>query len=225
MDYTQKRQEMVRIIEEEDVYTSTYTGKGSIDKQILKVMAEIPRHEFVPKLMRFFAYDNGPVHIGNGQTISQPYIVALMTDLISPQPDHKILDIGTGSGYQAAILSRLVRQVYSVEIVESLAIEAIARLQGLKYENIEIKVGDGALGWEEHCPYDGIIVAAATPTIPSNLIEQLKPGGKLVLPLGISTKVQELVVIEKKENGEGELRHILPVVFVPLISKYEDIVD
>ncbi len=221
MEFVEERQEMIRVIKEEAAYTYAYTGKKSIDSVILQVMAEIPRHEFVPKAMWPYAYANGPLYIGSGQTISQPYIVALMTDLLSPEPGHTVLDIGTGSGYQAAILSRLVKQVHSVEIVETLALEAKTRLHRLGYDNIEIKIGDGAQGWEEHSPFDGIVVAAATPFVPPNLVAQLKPGGKLVMPLGSSNKAQELIVVEKKENGETDQRYVLPVIFVPLVENHE----
>jgi len=221
MEFVEERQEMIRVIKEEAAYTSVYTGKKSIDSQILQVMSEIPRHEFVPKAMHSYAYENGPLYIGCGQTISQPYIVALMTDLLSPKPEHTILDIGTGSGYQAAILSRLVKQVYGVEIVGTLAREAKTRLHRLGYDNIELKIGDGTQGWAQHSPFDGIIVAAATPFVPAKLVAQLKPGGKLVMPLGFSNKAQELIVIEKNEKGETDQRYVLPVVFVPLVADRE----
>lgn len=218
MDYSRQQQEMIRVIEEEAAYTVAYTGKATIDSRILQVMATVPRHEFVPKAMQCFAYENGPLYIGSGQTISQPYIVALMTDLLAPLPDHKVLDVGTGSGYQAAILSQLVKQVYSIEIVESLADKAKDRLKRLAYNNVLVTTGDGSQGWKAHSPYDGIIVAAATLVMPMELIAQLKPGGKLVLPLGLANRTQELVVIEKDENGGFNQRYILPVAFVPLVS-------
>ena len=165
MDFSKQQREMIRVIEEEAAYATAYTGKATIDSRVLQAMATVPRHEFVPKAMQCFAYENGPLYIGHGQTISQPYIVALMTDLLMPQPEHRILDVGTGSGYQAAVLSLLVKQVYSVEIVESLAASAKQRLLHLGYHNIQVKNGDGTQGWEAHSPYDGIVVAAATPII------------------------------------------------------------
>ena len=219
MDFSKQQREMIRVIEEEAAYATAYTGKATIDSRVLQAMATVPRHEFVPKAMQCFAYENGPLYIGHGQTISQPYIVALMTDLLMPQPEHRILDVGTGSGYQAAVLSLLVKQVYSVEIVESLAASAEQRLLHLGYHNVQVKNGDGTQGWEAHSPYDGIVVAAATPITPLQLIAQLKPGGKLVLPLGLANRTQELVVIEKQADGEFHQRYILPVAFVPLVNE------
>jgi len=210
---------MVREIEWEARYASAYTGKETIDPHILQVFEQVPRHDFVPERMSDEAYENGPLPIGHGQTISQPYIVALMIDLIEPKPEHTVLDIGTGSGYQAAILSHLVAKVYGVEIVEPLAEQARRRLKKMGCQNVEVKTGDGNEGWAEHGPYDGILVAAATPTIPQALVEQLKLGGKLVLPIGEQFYAQELVLVTKSEDGKTQIRNVLPVSFVPLVSR------
>lgn len=212
---------MLRVIEQEARHTRGYIGKSEFDPRVMKAMDEVPRHEFVPENARAFAYDNTPVYIGHGQTISQPYIVALMTDLLSPKPGHKILDIGTGSGYQAAILSRLVSRVYSIEIISTLAEQARSLFDTLGYRNIEVNNDDGYGGWQEYSPYDGIVVAAATPIIPSALVRQLKPGGTLVLPLGSPHFNQELVTVKKSLQGELSTRYVLPVSFVPMVGKSE----
>ena len=158
--------------------------------------------------------------IGYGQTISQPYIVALMTDLLNPEPGHVILEVGTGSGYQAAILSLLVKQVYSTDIVEPLATEARERLQRLGYANVEVRAGDGYHGWVEHAPFDGIVVTAAAPSIPGPLIDQLRPGGRLVIPVGLPYQFQELMLVEKSEDNKVHTKDILGVAFVPLTGKH-----
>jgi protein-L-isoaspartate(D-aspartate) O-methyltransferase len=214
------REQMIHDIEMEVRYTRAYIGKDAFDERVMRAMAEVPRHKFVPPDMEFYAYDNRPLSIGNGQTISQPYIVALMTDLLEPQAHHIVLDIGTGCGYQAAILSRLVKQVYSVEIIPALGEQSRERLHRLGYDNIEIRIGDGYFGWPEHAPYDGIVVAATTPTIPPELTAQLKPGGKLVLPVGREFMAQELMVVEKDTDSNLATRDVLPVAFVPLTGKH-----
>jgi len=216
--YDRPRENMIRVIEREAKDTYSYTGKRFFDERVMKAMEKVPRHEFVPEDMRDLAYINGPVSIGHGQTISQPYIVALMTALLSPQPDHKVLDVGTGSGYQAAILSRLVNTVYSVEIVSSLAEQAKSRFQALGYHNIKVNIDDGYAGWLDESPYDGIVVAAATPVIPIALVQQLNPGGIMVLPLGDPNKYQELITVNKTMQGEISTRSILPVSFVPMVG-------
>ncbi len=189
---------------------------GSIDPKVLTVIGKVPRHEFVPSEFQSWAYADGPVGIGHGQTVSQPYIVALMTDLLEPQPDDVILEIGTGSGYQAAVLSQLVARVYSLEIIPELADEATSRLRRLGCSNVEVKATDGYSGWGEHAPFDGIIVTAAAPHVSPYLVEQLKPGGRLVIPVGPPHGRQELQVISKDEAGEVTSRDVLPVAFVPL---------
>ena len=219
--WTTRKQRMLRDIEMEVEYTRNMIGKAVLDSRVMAAMKAVPRHEFVPPEGQDQAYYNGPLPIGYGQTISQPYIVALMTDLLEPEADHVVLEVGTGSGYQAAILSRLVKQVYSLEIVEPLAQRAAKALQRLGYDNVECRAGDGYNGWPEHAPFDGIMVTAAAPTIPPPLIEQLKPGGRLVLPLGLPHYNQELMVVEKHTSGETTVRDVLGVVFVPLTGEIE----
>ncbi len=209
-------QEMVRDIEREVELTRSLIGKDALDERVMRAMAEVPRHEFIPEHARSMAYVDGPVSIGHGQTISQPYMVALMTDLLDPQPEDLILEIGTGSGYQAAVLSHLVKKVYSIENVAPLAEESRERLQRLGYANVEVRSGDGYWGWPEHAPYDGIIVTAAAPHVPQPLVDQLKPGARLVIPVGGGFYAQELVYIEKGEGGETMQHSVLGVAFVPL---------
>ncbi|MDD2661228.1 MAG: protein-L-isoaspartate(D-aspartate) O-methyltransferase [Methylococcales bacterium] len=209
-------QRMVNDIEMEIHLTRHLIGKNSFDDRVMAAMKRVPRHEFLPGDLRYCAYDNGPAPIGSGQTISQPYIVALMSDLLNTRPSDIILEIGTGSGYQAAILSQLVQQVYSIEIIEDLATEARKRLNKLGYDNIEVRNDDGYSGWLEHAPYDGVIVTAAAPHIPQPLIDQLRAGARLVIPVGLPYSHQELMVVKKKTNGEAETRQVLGVAFVPL---------
>ncbi len=207
---------LLQDIEAEVALTRTWIGKERLDSRVMEAMAAVPRDEFVPPESRAYAFDNGPVPIGRGQTISQPYIVALMTDLLAPAPADTVLEVGTGSGYQAAVLSLLARQVFSLEIIPELAASAATRLDRLGYRNVTVRQADGYYGWSEHAPYDGIIVTAAAPSIPPPLIAQLKPGGKLVIPVGLPYAHQELVVIEKSLGGEVERRNVLGVAFVPL---------
>jgi protein-L-isoaspartate(D-aspartate) O-methyltransferase len=186
----------------------------------MKVLAEVPRHEFVPVEIRDRAYENRPQPIGFGQTISQPYIVAIMTDLIAPRAGHKALEIGTGSGYQAAVLSPLVDKVYTMEIVEPLGTQAMERLKRLGYDNIEVSIADGYYGWQEHAPFDIIIDTAAASHIPPPLIKQLKPGGKMIIPVGSRFMTQQLLLIEKDADEQTTVRQILPVRFVPLTGEH-----
>ncbi len=210
------RAAMLRDIEDEVVYTRREIGKDAFDERVMAAMASVPREEFVPESHRVLAFANGPLPIGHGQTISQPYIVALMTDLLQPRTDATILEVGTGSGYQAAVLAQLVRQVYSVEIIAALAQAADERLRRLGYANVAVRHGDGYAGWAEHAPYDGIIVTAAAPGVPPPLVEQLKPGGRLVIPVGLPGCVQVLQVIDKIDDGTTRSRDVLMVAFVPL---------
>jgi len=196
-------------------------GKNSLNDRVMTAMKKVPRHEFLPPDLRYCAYDNGPAPIGSGQTISQPYIVALMSDLLDTKPSDIILEIGSGSGYQAAVLSQLVQQVYSVEIIEDLATAARKRLIKLGYNNVEIRNDDGYFGWSEHAPYDGIIVTAAAPHIPQPLIDQLRTGARLVIPVGFPYSYQELMVVEKRANGEIETQMVLGVSFVPLTGEHD----
>ncbi|WP_198244735.1 protein-L-isoaspartate(D-aspartate) O-methyltransferase [methane-oxidizing endosymbiont of Gigantopelta aegis] len=219
-------QRMIKDIEQEARLTRHLTGKEALDPRVIAAMRQVPRHAFVPEDLTYLAYENGPIPIGAGQTISQPYIVALMTDLLKTRPTDRILEIGTGSGYQAAVLSQLVQKVYSIEIIESLAEKARSRLSKLGYDNVEIRTGDGYFGWPEHAPYDGVIVTAAAPYIPPALIEQLKNSGRLVIPVGLPYGYQELKVIEKTDDGELKTQTILSVSFVPLTGKHDlDLTD
>ena len=196
--------------------SSDYTGISELSARVITALASVPREEFVPTAYRHLAYDNTPLPIAAGQTISQPLIVALMTELLDPQPDDIVLEVGTGSGYQAAVLSSLVARVYSIEIVEELARGAEAVLHELGYSNVVVRAGDGYAGWPEHAPFDSIIVTAAADELPPPLLQQLKPGGKLVIPVGERHGYQELLLIEVDNNGEINKQSVLPVRFVPL---------
>ncbi len=186
------------------------------DRMVLEAMLAVPRHKFVPTGAISIAYDDHPIPIGHGQTISQPYIVALMTELLRVSPDHKVLEVGTGSGYQAAVLSPIVRKVYTVEIVKALAEQAKDRLQRLGYHNVTVKNADGFFGWEEHAPFDRIIVTAASTLVPPPLIKQLKPGGKICIPVGGAYAIQYLTMVEKSADNKITMKKVLPVRFVPL---------
>ena len=199
--------------------SSTYTGRSALSTKVMEAMGAVPREEFVLPQYRHLAYQNTPLPIEAGQTISQPLIVALMTDLLEPQPGDVILEVGTGSGYQAAVLAHLVKHVYSVEIVKELADSAAAALARLGYDNVTVRAGDGYAGWPQHAPFDGIIVTAAAQEIPPPLLRQLKPGGKLVIPVGEEHGYQELLLVEVNEGGEINKRSVLPVRFVPLTGE------
>lgn len=207
---------MIADIEREVEYTSRLIGKHVLDPRVMKAMEEVPREAFVPGSMTHFAFENGPLPIGYGQTISQPYIVALMSDLLQTQDDHVVLEIGTGSGYQTAILSRMVRQVYSIEVVRELGEASAGRLKDLGYTNVECRIGNGYAGWPEHAPYNGIIVTAAATHIPQSLIDQLVTGGHLVIPVGEPFGAQELIVVTRGEGDHIDVREILGVAFVPM---------
>jgi protein-L-isoaspartate(D-aspartate) O-methyltransferase len=211
---------MLRDIRQEMALTKSWIGKEHLDARVLAAMEKVPRHEFVPKELDYLAYSNGPLGIGHGQTISQPYIVALMTDLLKPHAGNVVLEVGTGSGYQAAVLSLLVKQVYSIEIVAALAQEAMARLRRLGYNNVAVRGGDGYRGWREHAPFDAIIVTAAARSIPPPLLEQLKSGGRMVIPVGAPYARQILTVVNKDERGEITTEELLPVAFVPLTGDH-----
>jgi protein-L-isoaspartate(D-aspartate) O-methyltransferase len=186
------------------------------DPKVLDAMRAVPRHLFVPPSNIRNAYGDFPLPIGYGQTISQPYIVALMTEMLEVKPEHRVLEIGTGSGYQAAVLSPLVREVYTIEIVKPLALQAEERLKKLQYPNVKVKIGDGYYGWEELAPFDRIIVTCAATFVPPPLLKQLKPGGKMCIPVGGQYVVQYLTMVEKAEDGSITMRKTLPVRFVPL---------
>jgi protein-L-isoaspartate(D-aspartate) O-methyltransferase len=193
-------------------------GRDITNPRVLTAMAEVPRHEFVPAPLRHEAYRDSPLPIGHQQTISQPFIVAFMTEQLDPQPSDKILEIGTGSGYQAAILARLVKEVYSIEIVEPLAHQAAQTLQRLDFKNVHVKAGDGYQGWPHHAPFDAIIVTCAPDHIPQPLIDQLKEGGRMMIPVGKTFAVQELYLLEK-HDGKIVQKSILPVRFVPMTGQ------
>jgi protein-L-isoaspartate(D-aspartate) O-methyltransferase len=207
---------MLADIQRELHYTRHYLRRDTFSPRVMAAMAAVPRHRFVPGEMQEYAYDNGPLPIGHGQTISQPYIVALMSELLQVDAQATVLEVGTGSGYQTAVLAQLVRQVYTIEIVEPLGNLARNRLQQLGFHNIETRIGDGYAGWEEHAPYDGIIVTAAAPHVPPPLLHQLKAGARLVIPLGERPTGQQLMVLEKGFAGEISEIPVLPVAFVPL---------
>lgn len=213
-------EQMLRDIRLEAELTSDYTHKDTLDERVMAAMAAVPRDAFVPKALRYRAFDNGPLPIGHGQTISQPFIVALMTDLLKVKAGDTLLEIGTGSGYQAAVLGQLAKQVYSLEILPELAASASERLLALGYRNIDARQGDGYLGLPELAPYDGIIVTAAAPHVPPALARQLKPGARLVIPVGHPGWSQDLKLLEKREDGGVDERTVLSVVFVPLTGAH-----
>jgi protein-L-isoaspartate(D-aspartate) O-methyltransferase len=215
-DFASARRRMVDDITALVRETRAEIGKRAFDERVMAVMAAVPRHEFVPADQIAHAYENRPLPIGHGQTISQPYIVALMTDLARVQPGHSVLEVGTGSGYQAAVMAHLVKAVYTIEIVEPLGLRARQRLQRLGYDTVQVRLGDGYYGWEEHAPYDAILVTAAASHIPPPLIRQLKAGGRMVIPVGAAFLVQQLMLVEKSPDGTISTRQILPVAFVPL---------
>ena len=218
-NYAAARREMVREIERMAASTPLETGSRALDRKVLEVMAKVQRHLFVPAQQRH-AYDNRPLPIGHGQTISQPYIVALMTDLLRPEPGHVVLEIGTGSGYQAAVLAELTRKVYTMEIIEPLGVRAKERLAQLGYRNVEVEVADGYYGWPSQAPFDGIMVTAASSHVPVPLVQQLKRGGRMVIPVGTSFLTQQLMLIEKRPDGSLVSRQMLPVRFVPLTGRH-----
>jgi protein-L-isoaspartate(D-aspartate) O-methyltransferase len=218
-EFARERARMVEEISSMARATRGETGRDRFAERVMTAMGKVPRHRFVPEHLARDAYRNHPLPIGEGQTISQPYIVALSTDLIDPQPGHVVLEIGTGSGYQAAVLGELVRDVYSIEIVEPLGKGAAERLASLGYHNVEVRIGDGYRGWPERAPFDGIVVTAAAPFVPEPLVAQLKPGGKMVIPVGAPRGGQELLLIEKRADGTIDRRVVLPVRFVPLTGR------
>jgi protein-L-isoaspartate(D-aspartate) O-methyltransferase len=215
-----RRQAMLKEIQQSVLETRLYLDKEAFEPRIMEVLGKVPRHEFVPADQQDYAYKNRPLPIGHGQTISQPYIVALMTDLIETKPNFKVLEIGTGSAYQAAILAELVDQVYSIEVIEPLAIAAKERLQRLGYDNVHTRTGDGYYGWEEEAPFDAIVVTAAASHVPPPLVKQLKPGGRMVIPVGTRFMTQQLLLIEKSVDGKVSTRQMLPVIFVPLTGNH-----
>lgn len=217
--YEPQRKRMVEEIAALTRETRLETGRASLSQRVMDAIAKVPRHEFVAAADRRNAYANRPLPIGMGQTISQPFIVALMTDLMEVMPGDRVLEVGTGSGYQAAVLGELAGTVYTIEIVEPLAREAAERLKRLGYRNVVTRTGDGYKGWPEHAPFDAIMVTAAPREVPQPLIDQLKPGGRLVVPVGGQAAGQSLLLVEKQPDGRITRRNILAVRFVPLTDK------
>ncbi len=220
LDYAAERAAMIRTLAAYSSEVRSTIGQDRFTPRVLDVMSVVPRHAFVPEEMRRQAYTDRPLPIGYGQTISQPLIVAVMTDLMRVEPDHVVLEIGTGSGYQAAVLARLARQVYTIEIVPGLANSAAQRLHNLGYTNVLTRLGDGYYGWPEAAPFDGIIVTAAASQIPPPLIQQLKPGGRMVIPVGGPFALQHLVLVELDDQRRVRTRELLPVAFVPLAGRH-----
>jgi len=216
-DLAAQRARMVAEVEAMYADTRTITGLPAMSSRVRTALGKVERHRLVPADRRELAYRNHPLPIGSGQTISQPYIVALSTDLVAPEPHHVVLEVGTGSGYQAAILAEIVQKVYSIEIIEPLALTARKALSDLQYKNIEIRVGDGYKGWPEQAPFDGIVVTAAAPRVPEALVAQLKVGGRMVIPVGASGAIQELLLIVKTAPDRIERKSVLQVRFVPLV--------
>ena len=213
--YATARQQMVAEITADTIFACATIGKAALGARVIATLGKVPRHEFVPVELQPFAYANVPLPIGFGKTISQPFIVGLMTDLLAIDAGDTVLEIGTGLGYQAAVLAELAQKVYSVEILEELAEQAKQRLRRQKYTNIEFKIGNGYYGWPDHAPYDKIIVTAAPDLIPPPLFEQLKPGGKMVIPAGLA-EAQRLLLVEKDVTGALTTAEILPVRFTQL---------
>jgi len=214
--HAERRAEMIRVIERHARGTARTLGRRHIDAAVLQVMEQTPRHLFVPERLREEAYADRPLPIGYGQTISQPFIVALMTDLLAVEPDHVVLEVGTGSGYQAAVLAPLAGRICSIEIIPQLGRAAAALLTKRDYANIQTRIGDGYYGWPDCGPFDGIIVTAAASHVPPPLIEQLKPGGRMVIPVGGPFATQRLMLVEKQAGGQVTTRQLLAVSFVPL---------
>jgi protein-L-isoaspartate(D-aspartate) O-methyltransferase len=216
-DFAAQRARMVAEVEAMYADTRSETGFARISPAVRGALAKVERHRLVPPGEQGRAYRNHPLPIGSGQTISQPYIVALSTDLLSPKSTDVVLEVGTGSGYQAAVLGEIVARVYSIEIVASLGNEARKRLEALGYGNIEVRIGDGYKGWPEKAPFDAIVVTAAAPSVPQALVEQLKTGGRMVIPVGGSADIQYLKLLTKRADGGVDEKRVLPVRFVPLV--------
>jgi protein-L-isoaspartate(D-aspartate) O-methyltransferase len=216
-DFAAERERLLADIDATYADTVRSTGLPAMSPTVRAALGKVERHRLVPPGQRALAYRNHPLPIGLGQTISQPYIVALSTDLLALKPQDVVLEVGTGSGYQAAVLAEIASRVYSIEIIESLGKEAEAKLKDLGYRNIEIRIGDGYRGWPEKAPFDAIVVTAAAPQVPEALVAQLKPGGRMVIPVGAFPDAQELLLLVKHADGRLERRNVLPVRFVPLV--------
>jgi protein-L-isoaspartate(D-aspartate) O-methyltransferase len=216
-DYASQRARMVAEVDAMYTETRAETGLSAMSAAVRNALGKVERHRLVPSGEASRAYRNHPLPIGAGQTISQPYIVALSTDLLNPTPADVVLEVGTGSGYQAAVLAEIVSRVYSIEIIPALGSEARKRLEELDYRNIEVRIGDGYAGWPEKAPFDGIVVTAAAPRVPQALVDQLKPGGRMVIPVGASSDIQYLKLLTKRADGGVDEKRVLPVRFVPLV--------
>ena len=214
-DFAELRQGMVLEIVAKVIYASAQLGKAALGRRVLDAMAKVPRHEFVPLELQPFAYANSPLPIGSGKTVSQPFIVAVMTDLLDIGPTDKVLEVGTGLGYQSAVLAELAQHVYSVELIGELATQARQRLFRQGHRNVDVRIGNGAAGWPEHAPFDKVMVTAAPELIPPALIDQLKPGGRMVIPAG-PLDTQQLVLVTKDGSGAVSMTNILPVLFSKL---------
>jgi len=219
--YAKARRRLVETIGEEARETRRWTGRAAFADTVLEAIGRVPRHEFVAEGDEVAAYVNRPRAIGHGQTISQPYIVALMTDMLDLQGDERVLEIGTGSGYQAAVLAELVAEVFTIEIVEALGLQARERFRQLGYDNIRVRIGDGYAGWPAEAPFDAVMVTAAPERIPEALVEQLKPGGRMILPIGRAHDRQTLTLIVKDRQGRTRITDVLPVAFVPMVHGKE----
>ena len=216
-DFAASRSRMVAEVEAMYAETQRETGLPAMSSPVRAAMGKVERHRLVPREQQAVAYQNRPLPIGSGQTISQPYIVALSADLLAAKSTDVILEVGTGSGYQAAVLAEVVQQVYSIELIESLGRSAAERLAAMGYRNVEVKIGDGYAGWPEKAPYDGIVVTAAAPHVPPALVAQLKPGARMVIPVGADGTIQYLKLITKRADGRYDEREVIPVRFVPLV--------
>jgi protein-L-isoaspartate(D-aspartate) O-methyltransferase len=216
-DFAAMRERLLAEIDAMYAQTRSETGLPAMSPAVRRAISKVDRHRLVPESQRSLAYRNHPLPIGNGQTISQPYIVALSADLLNPKPTDVVLEVGTGSGYQAAVLAEVVSRVYSIELIASLGEAARKQLQELGYRNIEVRIGDGYKGWPENAPFDGIVVTAAAPHVPADLVAQLKTGGRMVIPVGGAGDIQYLKVLEKRADGGVDEKRVLPVRFVPLV--------
>ena len=218
--FQRQRQQLVDTIKADVVLTSDYLNQGSLDKRVLDAIGKVPRHEFVSDDQRPYAYENRPLPIGYGQTISQPYIVAIMTDLLKLKKTDRVLEVGTGSWYQSAIFAELADSVYTIEIVKELGEQAADRLKKTGYNTVHTRIGDGYYGWETAAPFDAIVVSAVASHIPPPLIKQLKPGGRMIIPVGAQFMTQYLVLVTKDIDNKIATRQVLPVRFVPFIGKH-----
>ena len=216
-DFAAQRSRLVSEVDAMYAETRGETGLAAMSPAVRAALGKVERHRLVPPSQQAGAYRNHPLSIGNGQTISQPYIVALSTDLLNAKPTDSVLEVGTGSGYQAAVLAEVVSKVFSIELLEPLGKQAAERLRAMGYGNVEVRIGDGYQGWPEKAPFDGILVTAAAPTVPQALLDQLKPGGRMVIPVGGEADIQFLKLLVKRSDGGVDEKRVLPVRFVPLV--------